>query len=169
MRNIVLGLLCIGLTSPALAQIVKTEELSEVTVYATNYKYLNSIASEEPAAIPVEMLERKVAAFDLMNSEYYNDEFEFYQISFYIPDGKILAAYDANGEIIRTIERFEDIALPASVRDAVAERFPGWIVSKDVYAVTYHQDRGVTKKYKLVLSNGEKKIRVKLDETGNFL
>jgi hypothetical protein len=169
MKKLVLGLLCIGLTSPALAQIVKTEALSEVTVYATNYKYLNSLGSEEPAAIPVEMLERKVAAFDLMNSEYYNDEYELYQISFYIPDGKILAAYDADGKIIRTVERFENVALPPSVRDAVAERFPGWVVSKDVYLVSYHEERGVNKKYKLVLTNGDKKMRVKLDETGNFL
>ena len=169
MKKLVLGLLCIGLTGPALAQIVRTEQLSEVTVYATNYKYLNSIASEEPAAIPVEMLERKVAAFDVMNSEFYNDEYDLYQISFYIPEGKILAAYDANGKLLRTVERFEDIALPISVRDAVAERFPGWVVSKDVYAVTYHEEKGVTKKYKLVLTNGDKKLRVKLDETGNFL
>jgi hypothetical protein len=35
--------------------------------------------------------------------------------------------------------------------------------------VTYHDEKGVTKKYKLVLTNGDKKLRVKLDETGNFL
>ncbi len=169
MKKILAGLLCIGLTAPALAQIVKTEQLSEVTVYATNYKYLNSIGSEEPAAIPVEMLERKVAAFDLLNSEFYSDEYDLYQISFYIPEGKILAAYDADGKIIRTVERYEDIALPPSVREAVADRFPGWTIEKDVFAVSYHDQKGVTKKYKLVLSNGDKKVRVKLDETGNFL
>lgn len=169
MKKLILGLLCVGLTGPALAQIVKAEQLSEVTVYATNYKYLNSVGSEEPAPVPVELLERKVAAFDLMSSEFYNDEYEFYHISFYIPDGKILAAYDADGKIVRTVERFQDIALPPSVREALADRFPGWIIEKNVYAVTYHDERGVTKKYKVVLSNNEQKIRVKLDETGNFL
>ena len=85
------------------------------------------------------------------------------------PRSNILAAYDGDGKIIRTVERFENIALPPSVRDAVAERFPGWNIEKDIFAVTYHDEKGVNKKYKLVLSNGDKKIRVKLDETGSFL
>lgn len=169
MKKLVLGILGIGLAFPMTAQIVRTEQLSEVTVYATNYKYLNSVGSFEPAAIPVQLLERKVASFDLMDSDFYNDEYDLYRISFYIPEGKILAAYDANGKIMRTVERFENVALPVSVRDAVAERFPGWTVSKDVYAVSFHQEKGVTKTYKLVLVNGDQKIRVKLDDTGVFL
>ncbi|MFM1878103.1 MAG: hypothetical protein RLZZ241_969, partial [Bacteroidota bacterium] len=162
MKKFVLILFSLGLMIPARAQIVRTEQLSEVTVYATNYKYLNSVGNAEPAAIPVSMLERKVAAFNLMDSDFYNDEYDYYQISFYIPEGKILAAYDANGKIIRTVERFEQVALPVSVRDAVAKRFPGWTVSKDVYAVTYHEEKGTQKRYKLVLINGDKKLRVKL-------
>lgn len=169
MKKLLLGLLCIGLTSPALAQIVKTEELSEVTVYATNYKYLNSMAADEPAPVPVEMLQRKVAAFDLENSEYYVDDYDYYQIRFYIPEGKILAAYDKDGRIIRTIERFDDIGLPNSVKMAVLDRFPGWEITKDVYRVNYHEIKGAEKTYKLTLENGDKKIRVKIDDRGNFL
>lgn len=169
MKKLILGLLCIGLTSPAWAQIVKTEELSEVTVYATNYKYLNTLASEDPAAIPVQMLERKVAAFNLEDSDYYSDEYDYYQINFYIPEGKILAAYDKDGKIIRTAERFKDVALPNSVKEAVMDRFPGWTVTKDVYVVRYHENKGVTKTYKLRLENGDERIKVKVDEKGNFL
>ena len=160
---------CVGLASPAWSQIIKTEELSEVVVYATNYKYLNSLASEDPAAIPVQMLERKVAAFDLEDSEYYQDDYDYYQISFFIPDGKILAAYDRDGKILRTIEKFENVKLPESVANAVVDRFPGWVVSEDIYLVRYHEDKGVTKTYKLTLTNGDKKLKVKLDDKGNFL
>lgn len=162
-------MLCVGLASPAWSQIIKTEELSEVVVYATNYKYLNSLASEDPAAIPVQMLERKVAAFDLEDSEYYQDDYDYYQISFFIPDGKILAAYDRDGKILRTIEKFENVKLPESVANAVVDRFPGWVVSEDIYLVRYHEDKGVTKTYKLTLTNGDKKLKVKLDDKGNFL
>ena len=169
MKKLILGLICIGLTSPALAQIIKTEELSEVTVYATNYKYLNSLASEEPAGIPVQMLERKVAAFNLEDSEYYSDEYDYYQISFFIPEGKVLAAYDKDGKIIRTVERFKDVALPNTVKEAVLDRFPGWTVTEDVYVVRFHKNKGVTKTYKLRLENGDQKIKVKVDDNGNFL
>ena len=169
LKKLFLLLFCLGFLSPAMSQIIKTEELSEVIVYATNYKYLNSLASEEPAAIPVQMLERKVAAFNLEESDYYRDDYDYYQISFYIPDGKILAAYDQNGKILRTIEKFKNVKLPESVNNAILDRFQGWVVSEDFYLVRYHENKGVSKTYKLTLVNGDKKIRVKLDDKGNFL
>lgn len=169
MKKLLLSLLCVGLASPLFAQEVKTEELSEVVVYATNYKYLNSLASEEPAAIPVKMLQRKVAAFNLEDSDYYQDDYDYYQIRFYIPDGKILAAYNADGKITRTIEKFENVKLPESVNNAILDRFPGWVVSEDVYLVRYHETKGVSKTYKVTLVNEDQTLKIKLDDKGNFL
>ena len=108
MKKFIVGLLVLGLTSPLLAQVPKVEELSEVVVTAVNYKYLNATDSKE-VAIPVQMLERKVAAFNLEDAEFYQDDSDFYYVSFYIPEGKIVAAYNPDGEILRTIERFEDV------------------------------------------------------------
>lgn len=169
MKKLLLGLFIIGLTAQSHAQIIKTEELSEVIVYATNYKYLTNVNTKEVASIPVELLERKVAAFDLKNSEYYQDDYDLYQVNFYIPEGRILAAYNKDGKLLRTAEKFKDINLPSSVKESVFERFPGWAITKDVYLVNYHEDKGVTKKYKLKLVNGDKVVRVKTDENGNFL
>ena len=168
MKKFIVGLLVLGLTSPLLAQVPKVEELSEVVVTAVNYKYLNAIDSKE-VAIPVQMLERKVAAFNLEDSEFYQDDMDFYYVSFYIPEGKIVAAYNPEGEILRTIERFEDVKLPTAVRDAVAERFPNWTIVNDVYKVTYNQKKGANKSYKIKLKNGDKVMRVKIDDTGEFL
>ncbi len=168
MKKFIIGLFVIGLTSQVFAQIPKVEQLSEVVVTAVNYKYLNAIDSKE-VAIPVKMLERKAAAYNVRDAEYYSDDFDFYTVSFYIPEGKIVAAYNAEGEIIRTIERFEDVKLPTAVRDAVAERFPKWEIVNDVYRVTYNQKIGANKSYKLKLKNGDKTMRVKIDDTGEFL
>ncbi len=169
MKKIVLGLLAIGLTTQAYTQIIKTEKLSEVTVYATNYKYLNSVNTEEAASIPVEMLERKVAAFDYKSSDFYQDDYDLYHITFFIPKGKILAAYDKDGKLVRTAEKFKNINLPMAVKKAVLDRFPEWSITKDIYLVNYHEDRGVNKKYKLKLENGDKILRIKVDEKGEFL
>jgi len=169
MKKLITTVLILGMLPVLFSQEIRTEELSEVVVYATNYKYLHSLASEEPASIPVKMLQRKVAAFDLESSEYYQDDYDYYQISFYIPDGKILAAYDADGKIIRTIEKFENVKLPESVNNAVLDRFPGWVVSEDVYLVRYHEKKGVSQTYKVTLKNGDKTLKVKLDDKGNFL
>lgn len=169
MKKLLLTLLSLGIAISLQSQIIKTEQLSEVIVYATNYKYLNNIDTEEEASIPVEMLRRKVAAFDVKGSEYYQDDYDLYNINFFIPEGKILAAYDKDGRIIRTAERFKDINLPNTVKKAVLDRFPEWTITKDIYLVTYHNEKGVTKKYKLKLENGDKVMRVKVDEKGEFL
>ena len=168
MKKFIIGLFVIGLTSQVFAQVTKVEKLSEVVVTAINYKYLNAIDSKE-AAIPVKMLEKKAAAYNAQDSDFYQDDWGFYHISFIIPEGKIVAAYNAKGEIVRTIERFENVKLPIAVRDAVAERFPKWAIVKDVYRVTYNQEKGANKSYKLKLKNGEKIMRVKMDDTGEFL
>ncbi len=169
MKKLLLSLLAFGLTIQAYSQIIKTEELSEVIVYATNYKYLNNVNSQEVASIPVTMLERKAAAYNIKNSDIYHDEYDFYEVTFYIPEGKILAAYDKDGKIMRTVEKYKDINLPNMVKKAVYKRFPGWTITNDVYLVRYHDDKGITKKYKLKLVNGDEVIRTKVDAGGNFL
>ncbi len=168
MKKVLLGLLTLVLAIPATAQVIKTEQLSEVVVEAVNYRYLNQLDNSQ-AAIPVKMLERKVAAYDVTQQDFYEDDFEYYTVNFIIPEGKIVAAYDPQGKIIRTIERFEDIALPAAVRNSLAKRFPNWKVTKDVYKVNYHQTKGVDKTYKIKLVNGDKTMRVKMTDDGKFL
>ncbi|MEW7290377.1 nicotinate-nucleotide adenylyltransferase [Aquimarina sp. 2304DJ70-9] len=167
MKKIILGLLVLGLTMPSFAQDV--EQLAEVWIIATNYKYLSETDAEDEA-LPVELLQRKVATFDLKSSDIYNDEYDHYEVAFHIPEGKILAAYDKDGKVLRTVERFKDVKLPTNVVKSIAKRFPGWTVTKDLYVVNYHDKKGATKKmYKLRLENGDKLIKVKTDDEGNFL
>jgi len=168
MKKVIIGLLALGLAIPAFAQDVKVVELSEVVVRPMNFKYLNATNSKT-AAIPVKTLERAVASYDVTEADFYRDDFEFYTVSFYIPDGKIVAEYDNEGKIIRTIEKFKKISLPNDVKTALLERFPNWTVTNDVYRVTYTEDNGAKKIYKLMLKNGDKKMRVKLDDMGTFL
>jgi hypothetical protein len=168
MKKIILGLLALGLTIPAFTQDVKVEELSEVIIRPMNFKYLNA-SDSRAAAVPVKMLERMVASFDITEADFYREDFDFYTVSFFIPDGKIVAEYDANGKVIRTIEKFKDVGLPLGVKNALLDRFPNWTVSKDVYRVIYSEDNGAKKIYKLLLVNGDKKMRVKIDDVGTFL
>lgn len=168
MKKLLLVLLALGLTTQFYAQIINDGMLPEVEVRATNYKYLNSVDNSE-AAVPVQLLEDMVAKFDISSSEFYEDGSDFYRVYFYIPEGKIVAAYDRDGKILYTIERFKNVALPNDVASSVAERFPGWKIAKDVYKVNYDVKQGVKKQYKLVLENGKKSIRVKVDEDGVFL
>lgn len=164
MKKFVVGLLVMGLTSPIFAQVT---ELPEVEITTVNYKYLNTVDTED-TALNVKMLQKKVAMYNIKDTELYSDDYDTYEVSFYIPDGKIVAAYDKNGKITRTIEKFKNVKLPKAVRESVFKRYPGWALAKDIYRVTYHKDNA-KKVYKVTLKNGDKTIRVKTDEIGDFM
>ena len=151
-----------------LLQAKSQETLPEVKVISLNYKYYKSV-TDTSAAQPVRMLEKMAASYDLKSADFYEEESDSYFVSFYIPQGQVLAFYDKDGKVVRTVEKFKDVALPKLVRDAVANRFPGWIILKDVYLVHYFSSsEKATKLYKLVLENGQKRMRVKLDNNGIF-
>lgn len=160
----VLGAFLVGFAIQSFAQ----EELPAVEIVAVNYKYLSSVNGEEVAK-PVKQLEWEAAAFDVKEAAFYEDEYDNYFVSFYLPEGKVLAAYDRDGKLLRTAEKFKDVALPKAVRESVAKKYPGWAISKDVYRVNYHESGEVTKKYKLLLKKGDKRMRVKIDDQGKFI
>lgn len=165
MKKITLTFLAlIGLSGLATAQVL----LPEVLITAVRYKYLNAVGYAADAQ-PVKLLQSKAATYDIKSSEYYSDEYDNYYVSFYIPKGQVLAAYDKDGRLLRTAEKYQDVKLPAEVRDAVIARFPQWAITRDVYLVNYYTDKGdASRRYKLLLENGDKRIRVELNEKGEF-
>ncbi len=168
MKTLLTFIIGLTLILPVKAQITGVEKLEEVVVVATNYKYFNAVNNEQES-LPVKTLRSKVADFNLKDSPYYQDDYDLYYIDFFIPEGSILAAYDKDGNILRSIERFKDIKLPDAIIKAIAKEYPNWIISKDVYRVNYNDKEGATKTYKIRVSNQNKRIWVKTDENGNFL
>ena len=166
MKKLILFLLVCGLATPLFAQIF---ELDTVVIRPVKYKYLLEMSFDDSDK-NVKELQSKLAKFDVTKEEYYTDEYDNYSVSFYIPQGYAIASYDKDGNLIRTIERYKNVKLPFAVSKALVERFPNWTVDKDIYKVIYSEEKWESKKtYKLKLTNGEKKIRVKTDEDGNFL
>ncbi|SDG40382.1 hypothetical protein ACRQ5D_24245 [Mucilaginibacter sp. P25] len=161
---LMLTALIVGFALCSSAQVI----LPEVRIVASTYKYLNATDNREMSQ-PVRMLEFKAASYDVKKSEFYDDDYDGYYISFYIPDGKILAAYDKDGKLLRTAEKFKNTKLPEAIRTAVSQRFPNWRISQDVYQVNYfdHKDKA-DKTFKLLLENGDKRMKVKLNEKGEF-
>ena len=141
--------------------------MPEVIISATRYKYLSAVDNRELAQ-PIRLLEHQAATYDVKNSEYYDDEYEEYNISFYLPAGYVLATYNKDGKLLRTAERFKNVALPKSVAQSLVKRYPHWAIPKDVYKVTYEEDKGVTKVWKVLLKQGDKRLKVKLTEEGEF-
>jgi hypothetical protein len=142
------------------------ELLPGVTVVSFNYKYLKSV-NDTNAAQPVRLLEHKAAGFDLKNSEFYEEDYDNYYISFYLPEGEVLAFYDNKGKIEHAAERFKNVALPNAVATSLANKYPGWILAKDFYLVKYYSDPlEVNKVYKLILKKDKERMKVKVNEKG---
>lgn len=158
-----IGAFTAGLTIQAF-----TQELPGVTVYGTKHKYLSAVDNKELAQ-PVKMLERRAAEFDVKNSEYYEEEHDIYFVSFYIPDGELLATYDKDGKLLSTVERFKNVALPQTIAQAIVKRFPNWTIPKDFYLVKYREQSGSKKLYKITLENGDKRVKIKVNENGEFI
>jgi len=108
MKNLFLILFLFGLTVPIFSQII---ELDEVIIHPVKYKYLFAVVDEDSDA-NVKKLEVEVSNFDVTKQEYYSDEYDGYNVSFYIPEGYAVAVYDKDGNILKTIERYKNVKLP---------------------------------------------------------
>jgi hypothetical protein len=166
MKKILLIVLLIGFIVPMTAQ--EPAQLDEIVVKAVNYKYLSAVENSK-APIPIWSVEKEAAMFDVTDSDVFLDDFNTYKVTFRIPDGVMVVAYDQDGVIIKTIERFKNYQLPDDVQLALKEKYPGWVVVKDLFLVTYSEKKGAKKLYKIKLKNGEEIARVQLDARGNFL
>jgi len=166
MKKLIIGLFLFGLTTQMFSQITK---LPEVVVRSVNYKYLIAV-DENQEDVNVKNLEEQVAMYNVKNTDLYSDEYDSYSVTFYIPDGYIVAAYDDEGNLLRTIERFKDVKLPMNIRNKVTKKFPNWAIASDVYTVKYESKDGMAKKqYKIKLTNSGEVIRIKVDGEGNVL
>tara|TARA_R110001606_G_scaffold261358_1_gene409761 strand:+ start:119 stop:616 length:498 start_codon:yes stop_codon:yes gene_type:complete len=165
MKKLIIGLFLMGITTQIYAQ--DPMQLPEVVI-VHNYKYLSSVNSEAEA-IPVEQLQMKVSDFNVKELDIYSDEYDLYDVYFIIPEGKVLASYDKENNLLRTVERYKNINLPLPVMESITKRFPNWSVSKNIYLVNYHESGNMRKLYKLTLENGDQRIKVKADDRGIFL
>lgn len=162
-------LLMLAILSGVATSVYSQNTLPEIIVRAVRYKYLSAVTKEEVSQ-PVKMLQRKAAEYNVKSTDYYEEDNDVYFVSFYIPEGQILASYDKEGKLVSTVEKYKDIELPKNISMAVGKRYPNWSINKDVYFVNYHQtDTEVNKYYKLTLRNGDKRLQVKLNAVGEFM
>ena len=91
-------------------------------------------------------------------------------MSFYIPERKILASYDAGGNILRASEKLKNTEIPSGAAKAVVDKYPVWTVSENEYLVNFHDENElIRKEYKLLLERANQRRRVKTDVNCNFL
>lgn len=173
MKNIklILGLFVFGFTLQSFTQEI---EILDVHIQPASYKYLDKDQKDDAEVNPAEPVkifqQQRAAIFTLASSKYYEDDYGFYFLSFYIPEGKILASYDADENVLRTVEKLKNTEVPSAIAKAIVKKYPGWTVSDYVYLVNHHEKGIIHKKeYKILLEKGSLRKRVRTDENGNFI
>lgn len=166
MKKIVISCFIIGLVFQTNSQTIELPE----TLISLNYDYLETKDSDNMPQRVKKLQDEVLNYKNVELSKLYDDEYETYKVSFYVPEGRIIAAYDKNGKIIRTIEKYDNVRLPLEVLQAISLRFPNWSIVNDVYFINYHSERDSLKhEYKIKLKNEDKIISIKTDEKGIFL
>lgn len=155
-----------GLATPVFAQV--EEVLPEVEVLGLHFKYLDAINdTDEPMVI--KDLHKYVGDFDILESDVYDYKYDAYTFTFKIPQGKILASYDDEGNLMWTVEKFKNVKVPTDVAKMVASKYPGWHFEKTFYTIKYTEKFGANKKYKVIISKDGKKKRLTLDPNEGIL
>lgn len=163
MKKTVINLVLLSVVSFGFAQEdSKAIELEGVTVRPINLDYVYTVVDKQMPP-SVQNLEKKAAQFDVTELDIYNGQFEAYEVLFEQQNGTIIATYDGNGKIMETNERFKNITLPKPIRDHIYQQNPGWMIYKDIYLVSYYDDRDVSKVAKIQLVKDGKKRNLKID------
>ena len=174
MKKLVFGLLFLGLTSLVYSQndVQKNIILEPVTIKPLNLSYLKEVQHEDTPELVVN-LQNEAARYDITELPIFDREFEAYEVIFKTKkeggtSGLITATYDSNGKIMSSIERYKNILLPKTVRDAINNKYPGWIIHKDIFLVTYRDDRKAKQVFKVQIRKDRDKKNLKLDYDGNI-
>lgn len=160
-----MGIVILAMTTQMHSQNI---ELNEIEVVA-NYNYVTA-TNYNTTALPVQNLQKAIKdykAHDVVLDTYGDVA---YSITFYNEDGKVLVDYNKEGTIIKTTETYKNIRLPLEVMQAIAKRFPNWVIVEDTYYVSYECDKGITKKiYKIKIMNNDKVLNLKTNPAGDFI
>ncbi len=84
-------------------------------------------------------------------------DFDEIQVSFINRKGHLKATFDKDGYLLGTSQQFKNIALPRNVREQLYNENKGWSMIKNKYVASGKSDMIQKEKYRIRLSNGDKK------------
>jgi len=171
MKTIVLSAIFIGLAFQSNAQDMlyraklKVEEVPEVVVTAVEEDFPD-YSIVEYDAIPIEYVEGDIYFNPNINSI---ADYDTFQMVLKQNGNEMTATYDSDGNLLNTTEHLKNTVLPIAVSRSVAKAYPGWSFAKDSYDMVQFKGKKESQRYRIVLENHGKKIRVHTNAKGKIL
>lgn len=107
--------------------------------------------------------------YDVAQSDLFDGRDALFLVVFRTQKGTIEASYDWRGEVVESIERFRNLALPLEIMRTGLKDYAGWRVIGTNYYVYYVKDRVSRIIYTIQISDGSKKKKIHLDGEGTLL
>ncbi|HEX9827850.1 MAG TPA: hypothetical protein VGA80_14720 [Flavobacteriaceae bacterium] len=171
MKNLVIGLFVLGLTSLGFSQNtnsnVEEVKLESVTVTPRNLSYLDKV-QDKSMSDHVKFLEDKASVYNVRELPEFDGRKESFKTIFRGTKGYIIATYSNNGMILKTRERYSDIKLPKQLIKSVLSQYPNSDFLKVVYTVDYDHQKDVKKTYKIQIMKDNLIKNLKISSGGNI-
>ena len=167
-----LMLLCCVVLSFSIAQAQTITELDEVKigftplgakVYQNGNQFTYSIKKANAAEFIQNPIGFMYDNFDIKNFIASVDEdYDYYSLKINSTKGSMLAKFNRHGDLIKTIQGFQDILLPLEVRGKVYKDNNGWTMVKNKFSGITDGEILRKEVYKVWLEKGDLRKTVKL-------
>ncbi len=107
--------------------------------------------------------------YDVAKSDLFDGRDALFLVIFRTLKGSIEASYDWTGELVETVERFRNIALPRKILLSGMENHSGWRVIGTNYYVYFVKDRKKRILYTIQIADGKNRKKILLDEEGMIM
>ena len=130
--------------------------------------YLREVQSP---LVPEAVREYQIMAveYDVAQSDLFDGRDALFLVLFRTQKGLIEASYDWTGELVETIERFRNIALPREIILSGMKNYSGWRVIGTNYYVYYVKDRKKRILYTIQIADEQKRKKILLDAEGTII
>ncbi len=164
MKSLLLCLIAFGLTSTLYAQ--NPESKTSKSEILQNLAYLEQVNVNDSPVI-VMKLENIAAQYNIKDALIYKSKSATtYDVVFEESNGKIIATYNRNGEIVSSIEEYKDLKLPLQVSTSISKKYPGWSFISNIHEIIYSKDKA-KKMYTIHIKNKMQTKVLRYELTGS--
>ena len=124
-----------------------------------NSNYLIEVTKNESSSKIIKF-QKMVANYNIKQAPVYKKgKKTTYDVVFEERNCKVEATYNSVGQIINSIEKYEDMRLPYELASSIVKEYPKWNVSSNNQNIKYNDKEGLLRTYEIVIKkDSESKI-----------
>lgn len=111
---------------------------------------------------PIQFMKQNFDFKQFLSSVLDTKEFDEFVVTFNSKKGYLEAIYTNEGDLVQTLQRFNDKILPLDLRKQVYSSNQGWTMVSNKYIASGKKDRIDKEYYRIKLENGSKSKSIKL-------